>query len=190
MLARGGASFDALDLIAVGLGPGSFTGLRIGLATAKAIALAHDLPLVGLSSLAAMAWQERGRFPGLLCPVLDAKRGEIYGALYRVARGKLERVEAEFVAPPDQVAARAARREGPTAVFGNLEPDQAGDLERAAAGGCTVHPERIFPRAGAVAQLGRLRQQSHGPDDLASLRPLYVRKSYAEERFDIDLGLR
>jgi tRNA threonylcarbamoyladenosine biosynthesis protein TsaB len=83
VLSKAERQFDELDLVAVGLGPGSFTALRISLATAKAIALARNLPLIGVSSLQAMAWQKRNRLTGLVCPMLDAKREEIYGALYR-----------------------------------------------------------------------------------------------------------
>jgi len=179
-----------VDLVAVGLGPGFFTALRIGLATAKAFALAHDLPLIGVSSLAAAAWQERQRFQGLLCPAFDAKRGDLYAAVYRAGPDSLEQVEPEFVAQPERVVAQLARRGESVTIFGQLDPDQAAKVEEASAGACALHAEPIFPHAFSVAQLGRRRFESDGPDDLASLRPRYLRKSYAEERSDLDLGLR
>ena len=190
LLARSETAFGRLDLIAVGLGPGSFTSLRIGLATAKAFALAHDLPLVGISSLAAAAWQGKRRFQGLLCPAFDAKRGDLYAAVYRAGPDALERIEPEFVAEPERLVAQLARRGEPATIFGRLDPDQADRVAKAVPGSCALHSEAIFPHALAVAQLGRLRFKADGPDDLASLRPLYLRKSYAEEHFDIDLGLR
>jgi len=190
LIARSGATFGRLHLIAVGLGPGSFTSLRIGLATAKAFALAHDLPLIGLSSLAAAAWQERQRFQGLLCPAFDARRGDLYAAVYRSGPDSLEQVESEFVAQPERVVAQLTRRGEPATIFGRFDPDQAAKVEEAGAGACALHAEPIFPHALAVAQLGRRRCESDGPDDLAALRPIYLRKSYAEEHFDIDLGLR
>lgn len=73
-----GVSGRALDAIAVGAGPGSFTGLRIGMATAKGIAFAAKKPLWAVSSLAALAW---GR-PGLVAAVLDARRGEVFAGVY------------------------------------------------------------------------------------------------------------
>ena len=76
---RAGISFRDLDAIAVGLGPGTFTGLRIGVATARALAKANDLPLRGVSSLAALA---AGLDEGPRLPLIDAKRGEVYGALF------------------------------------------------------------------------------------------------------------
>lgn len=186
MFAKAGARFDTLDLIAVGLGPGSFTALRIGLATAKGIALAHGLPLVGVSSLAAMAWQMRGHLPGLLCPVLDARRGDLYAAIYRPLPDRIEPVEPEFVAKPAQIADKLRRQQEPVTVLGQLAPEQADDLRAAA----SIHPDPVFPDALAIAQLGRRRFLTSGADDLPSLRPVYIRMSYAEEHFDIDLGLR
>ena len=186
MFAKAGVSFADLDLVAVGLGPGSFTSLRIGLATAKGIALAHDLPLVGVSSLAAMAWQMKGLLPGLLCPVTDARRGDLYAAVYRSLLDGLEVVKPEFVAKPAHIAELLGQLGGPVSVFGMLALEQADELRAAA----TIHPEPVFPEAPAVARLGRRRFLASGSDDLATLRPIYVRMSYAEEHFDIDLGLR
>jgi tRNA threonylcarbamoyladenosine biosynthesis protein TsaB len=73
-------SLDEVQAIAVGLGPGSFTGLRVGLAAAKALAYARKLPLAGASSLRALAL---GAGPGLICPALEARKGELFIALYR-----------------------------------------------------------------------------------------------------------
>jgi tRNA threonylcarbamoyladenosine biosynthesis protein TsaB len=180
-----------IDLVAVGLGPGSFTALRIGLATAKAIALAWDLPLVGVSSLAAMAWQMRRRLAGLVCPLLDAKRGECYGALYSTTPDRVDPIVPEFVAPVGGLTERLPPGEEPVTVFGQLDTD-AISAAASALGTRAKHwpQEPVYPDALAVAELGRLRFAAEGGDDIVSLRPIYVRKSYAEERLDLDLGLR
>jgi tRNA threonylcarbamoyladenosine biosynthesis protein TsaB len=73
-------SLDEVQAIAVGVGPGSFTGLRVGLAAAKALAYARKLPLAGASSLRALAL---GAGPGLICPALEARKGELFVSLYR-----------------------------------------------------------------------------------------------------------
>jgi tRNA threonylcarbamoyladenosine biosynthesis protein TsaB len=187
VLGRGGVSFQDLDLVAVGLGPGSFTSLRIGLATAKAFAIAHDTPLVGASSLAAMAWQERRRLGGLVCPVLDARRGDLYAGLYRVEGESIERVESEIVGKPEAVIGMLGARGREVTVFGQLSREQAEAFE---AVGVRTEGETIYPSARAVAELGRARYEAEGGYDVAALRPIYLRKSYAEERFGIDLGLR
>ena len=79
VMKRAGVGFGDLDAIAVGLGPGTFTGLRIGVATARGLAKANGLPLRGVSSLAALA---AGMPEGERLPLIDAKRGEVYGALF------------------------------------------------------------------------------------------------------------
>jgi tRNA threonylcarbamoyladenosine biosynthesis protein TsaB len=190
LVERGDADFGEIDLIAVGLGPGSFTSLRIGLATAKAIAHSRDVPLVGISSLAAMAWQVRRRFSGLLCPVLDARRGDLYAAGYQVADGAMHQLQSEVAAKPQALAAALRQHGYPITFFGEMAPDQARALEDLCPKDWKVVRDTVRPDAPCIAELGRLRFESDGGDDLASLRPIYVRMSYAEERFDIDLGLR
>jgi tRNA threonylcarbamoyl adenosine modification protein YeaZ len=81
-LAEAGWQASALDRISVGIGPGSFTGLRVGVALAKGIAEGLERPLIGVSSLAAMALGAPADLSGMRCPVLDARRGELFFALY------------------------------------------------------------------------------------------------------------
>ena len=92
-----------LDAIAVGAGPGSFTGLRIGMATAKGIAFAARRPLWAVSSLAALAWRARREDADAVVAVLDARRGEIYAGCF--ARDSLAPLGAERVMPPGELAA-------------------------------------------------------------------------------------
>jgi tRNA threonylcarbamoyladenosine biosynthesis protein TsaB len=98
-MTRAGVGWADLDAIAVGVGPGTFTGLRIGIATARALASANDLPLRPVSSLAALA---AGVEAPLRLPLIDAKRGELFGALYD-EDGELW---APFAAPPDELIER------------------------------------------------------------------------------------
>src|SRR5262245_52075822 len=86
-LAAAGVGLRQLDLLAVSIGPGSFTGLRIGLSVAKGLALATGLPVVGVPTLEAYALHVGPR-PGLICPVLDARKGEVYGAVFRWQGGE------------------------------------------------------------------------------------------------------
>ena len=96
---RAGVALDRLDAIAVGSGPGTFTGLRIGIATARALAGALAVPLHAVSSLAALA---AGIESELRLPVIDARRGEVFAALFRGD----EEVLAPFVAAPEEVVPR------------------------------------------------------------------------------------
>jgi tRNA threonylcarbamoyladenosine biosynthesis protein TsaB len=100
---RAQLDWDALDAIAVGVGPGTFTGLRIGTATARALAHARGIPLRPVSSLAALA---AGIDAPLKLPLIDAKRGELFAALYE---GDSE-LEPPFVAQPEGVVERLGKR--------------------------------------------------------------------------------
>ena len=139
VLELGGLDWPEVDAIAVGVGPGTFTGLRIGVATARALSHAHGAALRPISSLAALA---AGIDEELRLPVLDAKRGEVFAALYR----DREELWPALAAPPGEVAARL-RAEG-------ASPLAAGDGSvrfRSAleAGGARVAPE------GSVAHVVR-----------------------------------
>jgi tRNA threonylcarbamoyladenosine biosynthesis protein TsaB len=100
VMERGGVGFDGLEAIAVGVGPGTFTGLRIGITTARTLASATGLALRPVSSLAALAEGIDGE---LRLPLIDARRGEVFGALHD-AGGEL--VWPPFVAAPEQLAER------------------------------------------------------------------------------------
>ncbi|WP_157019270.1 tRNA (adenosine(37)-N6)-threonylcarbamoyltransferase complex dimerization subunit type 1 TsaB [Mesorhizobium xinjiangense] len=82
-LEQSGLTYGDLDAIAVSVGPGSFTGIRIGVAAARGLALAQDIPCAGVTTLEALAFEAQNAFPGRsVLPVLDAKREEIYAALH------------------------------------------------------------------------------------------------------------
>jgi tRNA threonylcarbamoyladenosine biosynthesis protein TsaB len=98
-MARAGVGWHELDAIAVGVGPGTFTGLRIGIATARALASANGLPLRRVSSLAALA---AGIDARLRLPLIDARRGELFGALHE----RDEQLWPPFAAAPEQLIER------------------------------------------------------------------------------------
>lgn len=87
MLKNAGMTLKEIDLIAVAVGPGSFTGLRIGVSAAKGLAWSLDKPCAGVSTLEAMAWQMTG-MNGVICAVMDARRQQVYNALFDLRDGK------------------------------------------------------------------------------------------------------
>ena len=175
MLARLGLTPGSIQGLAVSCGPGGFTGLRVGIATAAAWARAREVPVLGVGTLEALA-----RVPGvdgLVFPVLDAHRGEVAGALYRVGRdGGAECLAPPLVGPPDVVAAEAARHPGPVLVVGDgLTRHGAAILAALGARARAAGPD-LHPRAAAVGlvALPRLaRGERTGPE---ALRPLYGRR--------------
>lgn len=102
VLGRAGIGYGDLDVVAVGVGPGAFTGLRIGIATARALSGAHGIALGAVSSLAALAL---GIEEPVALPLIDARRGELFAAVYA---GEEERIAA-FAADPEGVADRVRK---------------------------------------------------------------------------------
>ena len=91
LLKNAGTEIKQIDCFAVAQGPGSFTGIRIGIATVKGLAWAADKPCIGVSTLAAMAWNGVAA-GGLICAVMDARRSEVYNALFRIEDGRSVRL--------------------------------------------------------------------------------------------------
>jgi len=177
VLRAAGLGLSDLDLLAVSIGPGSFTGLRIGLSVAKGLALATGLPIVGVPTLEAYA-RHVGPRPGLLCPVLDARKGEVYAAAFGWQDG-----EPVCVAPPAALAPErfAATLRPPCTLVGD-GVDAYRDLWRRELGpDAELIPfASLSPSGAVVAGLGIARSAALGGDDLAGLEPSYCRQSEAE----------
>ena len=117
LLDRSGTSFDQLERIAVGIGPGTFTGLRIGIATARALSQALGVPLVGVSTLESLAVHVEHAYPRVqdgpdaVVSVLDARRGEVFAAAWSLARGGRAPLFGVRALTPTELAGLLARTE-------------------------------------------------------------------------------
>jgi len=171
-----GLGLSDLELLAVSIGPGSFTGLRIGLSVVKGLALATGLPVVGVPTLEAYA-HAAGARAGVICPVLDARKGEVYAAAFRWQDGA-----PQCIAPPTAIApARlAARLQGPCTLIGD-GVDAYGALWRRALGPTAeLVPFAELPPSGAVVARRGGARAAVATDDVATLEPQYCRASEAE----------
>lgn len=191
---RIGARSSEIELIAVSIGPGSFTGLRVGLATAQGLALGLGAPLAGvgtLGALAAAAIADGGPIGAddLLCACLDARRGEVYAALYRFSQswpGVERRSEEAAYAPAELIACLrsaigATRGVGEIVFVGDgAERYRAEIVAALSATANRVSFRATSPSAAIVAQLGWERFRDHGPDAPAAMVPRYARASEAE----------
>lgn len=172
MLGRQRVLPSELRGIAVALGPGSFTGLRIGLSVAKGLALALDIPLVGIPTLDALVYAQ-GRRRGPVCAVLQAGRGRICAAFYRRRRGQWQRQGDYRLTILDGLCAEIETR---TFFCGEIDA-QAAELLRKRLGERAVvaSPASSLRRAGYLAELGWQRLKRGEVDDPATLSPIYLR---------------
>ena len=174
-----GKKTSDVNLIAVSNGPGSFTGVRIGVSVAKGIAFADDLPCIAVSTLEAMA-SSLGIYDGYICPVMDARRSQVYNALFEVNLGQITRIREDRAISLQDLAEDVKILEKPIFLVGdgsNLCYNTL--LERVP--NLVLPPEhRIHQRAVGVGLIAA-RQASAGiPGDAASLTPNYLRLSQAE----------
>ena len=187
VLKWGDITADELDGCAVGIGPGSFTGIRIGIATIKSLCYALDKPIIGVSTLEAIAYNLRWT-EGLICPILDARRNESYGAIFR-GGDEWQRLTDDWCLPIEGFLAEIETRRSllPESENGRerlLQCTFVGDgLEtyadavRTALGEKIRFADAIFnaPRGATVAHLGAQRLQNGDSDNYWTLVPNYVR---------------
>jgi len=166
-----------LSAIAVGIGPGSFTGLRVGLSYAKGLAVGAKTPIVGIPSLDAIALcgstSPLAHIGVKICPVLDARKGEVYTSLYEVVADALEKMVGDLVVPLDEFASRIA---GEVLFVGESNAADAMAYAGKNGGRAIVVGMAGFSLRGSfVAALGAARVARDEVDEVATLEPLYVR---------------
>lgn len=164
-----------LDGIAVSLGPGSFTGLRIGIATAKGLAQGLNIPIVGIPTLDGLAFN-LFHYKDLICPILDARKGEVYCALYR----NRKRLTKHMACEPDELLKKIALRvkgQGSRAIFLGDGIEVYGDLIKKKLGKKAVFAPkaRRLPSASSIAELGLRKLRGKKKSELSTLKPIYVR---------------
>lgn len=172
-----GRTIQEVSLIAVSQGPGNFTGLRLGLSTAKGLALAVGCPVIAVNTLDALA--ANFSFTNLpVCPVIDAKKNEVYAAFYHCREAAGQLVGDYLLLSP---AALAARILEPTLITGpglerysSLFREELGDLA------VFPPPELCHVRASVLARLGRQEFTAGRIPDLDKLTPFYLRPADAE----------
>lgn len=167
-----GFMLNQLDAVAVAMGPGSYTGLRIGVSTAKGLCFALDKPLVAVNTLAAMAEQIRGFYPAetLLCPMIDARRMEVYCAFYDTAGEERIPTKAEII---DEHSFTDQLGHQPVVFFGDGAAKCQAVLEQ--------QPNAVFPgqvvvpSARTIGKLATALFTAGQVDNPATFEPFYLK---------------
>jgi tRNA threonylcarbamoyladenosine biosynthesis protein TsaB len=176
-----GCSSDLHDLqgIAVGLGPGSFTGLRIALSTAKGLAFSLGIPMVGVSTLEAMA-SAVPYWPENICPLIDARGGYAYGAVYR--QEMPDRLKPVIEQDVRELAAWLELLSATTLFLGSGAVAYREAIVSALGHSAHFAPqEAMHPRAAIVARLGLQRLLEGQADEPDAMEPLYMGRSQAAQ---------
>ena len=178
-----GLSLGDVDAFAVAVGPGSFTGLRIGIASVEGLAFGTGRPVVGVSTIEATAYRYRSR-GGLVAPFLDARREEVFGALFRTDGGTFSTIVAPVCERPEDFLARLARvarvpRE--TILFAGGGLELYGAVVREVLGDLAELAEPVLDLAEEVGRIGRKRLEEGEAAPLGSLRAEYMRASDGEK---------
>ncbi len=180
--AAGGVALDAIAAVCVGIGPGLFTGLRVGVTTAKVLAQALRIPVVGVPTLDLVAFPLR-HATRLVVPTIDARRGEVFYALYRGVPGGLQRVSDYAVGSPQELAGELAALGDDVLIAGDgalLYRAEFDELEHVELAG----PAAAWPRAAALLELAAPRVEREEFCAPWELEPLYLRASDAEIQWD------
>ncbi|MCP5005346.1 MAG: tRNA (adenosine(37)-N6)-threonylcarbamoyltransferase complex dimerization subunit type 1 TsaB, partial [Planctomycetes bacterium] len=170
---------DDINLIAVSIGPGSYTGLRVGITCAKTLAYSLDIPVIGVPTLDVLAENVEGSVK-TFCPVIDARRMCVYASIYERDSGMQKRVTDFLLIPPNDLLNILPEH---TLIFGDaITPYKEIFTKKK----LTIsHDVSGVASALIVAQLGLKRYEQGERSEMEALEPLYLRKSEAEERLDI-----
>jgi len=173
MMAAAQLTPDQLTGVVVALGPGAFSGLRVGLATAKALAVTLGIPIVGIPTLEALAYQH-GSLTMPVRPLLDAGRGQFATCLYAIVRNRWVQMEDPRLASVEDLCLGTQRR---TLFCGEIPPDAAAEIRQRLDGMVIIAPPAAaVRRAGYLAELGWHRLRTGQTDDPATLQAIYLHR--------------
>ncbi len=177
-LSLAGVELSSIARLVVSVGPGSFTGLRIGLATVKGLGHALRLPVIPISTLEALAWQQPHTAEPLVVPLLDARKQQVYAAVYRIGPDDLE-----IIQPPQAIALNdllASLPDQPALFTGEGACIYRAQIVDRLPQARFASPLNNWPRAASLALLAD--QAERAPVEVQQLHPVYIRASSAEQK--------
>jgi tRNA threonylcarbamoyladenosine biosynthesis protein TsaB len=187
-LDQSGLGFRNIGGVAVSLGPGLYTGMRVGVATAKALAQSLSVPIVGMASLDLLAFEVRYT-PKTICATLDARRNEIFHAFYRSSPGGIQRMSEYRISRPEHLAVGLESRPEEVLLIGSGALIYRKEFEDIAVVELATMSQS-FPDARALVELSLPRMYREEYDSLYDLKPLYLRQSAQRIKWDRIQGRR
>ncbi|ORT99451.1 putative molecular chaperone [Anaerovibrio sp. JC8] len=179
VLNMAGVKKDALEAVAVSVGPGSFTGLRIGLAAAKAIAYGLNIPIIGIPTMEGLAWHYP--VPGItVAGFIDAQKGNVYTAHYRWNGDNFDEVKAIEVLSLDDAINICREIYGPVMAVGDMVAKKMTKMESLPENLIIPPKHVLMPRAANIAMAGLKKLAAGQVDSVMDMEPIYIRKSEAE----------
>ncbi|EYE89573.1 glycoprotease [Fervidicella metallireducens AeB] len=182
-------TINDIDAVAVSGGPGSFTGLRIGVAAAKGIAQGGNKKFLGISSLDAIAFQQVG-FEGIICPIMDALRDNVYTAFYTWQNRELYKISDYQALHIDEVMDSLKDRTEKIIFCGDAVELHKGKIIEKLQDRAGFAPfSTRMPRASSIAELAKIRLSKGEVDNIYTYSPIYLRKSQAEREYERKMGV-
>lgn len=175
-----GIELEQIDAIAIAAGPGSFTGLRIGSATAKGIGLALKKPVVSVPTLEGLAYRV-SVFDGIICPLMDARRNQVYTGIYKMDKGNLVCLSEQKAVDIHEIMEELEKYDEKVIFLGDGVEVQRETIEKEFKKEYCFAPIHLSKQsAAAVAVLGDIYFNQGKAEDAAEHKPIYLRKSQAE----------
>lgn len=175
-----GIELEQIDAIAIAAGPGSFTGLRIGSATAKGIGLALKKPVVSVPTLEGLAYRV-SVFDGIICPIMDARRNQVYTGIYKMYKGNLVCLSEQKAVDIHEIMEELEKYDEKVIFLGDGVEVQRETIEKEFKKEYCFAPIHLSKQsAAAVAVLGDIYFNQGKAEDAAEHKPIYLRKSQAE----------
>jgi len=169
-----------IDAIAIAAGPGSFTGLRIGSATAKGLGLALKKPLISISTIEGLAYNLY-HTNGLICPIMDARRNQVYTGIYRFHGDEMKEIISPCAISIEELIEMLKGFDEEISFIGDGIPVHQDKLNQALQGRCFYAPAHLArQRAGAIASLGEKYFEQGKIENAMEHKPDYLRLSQAE----------
>lgn len=187
LLKNTGTDIKSIDGFVVSKGPGSFTGLRIGMATIKGLCQGTDKPFISLSTLDALAYN-LAYTDGLICPILDALRNNVYTAVYKFTDNKLQRLSDYMAISIDELITLLQEKNTAVTFIGDAIPKFKEKLNEELEKVKYAPKHLNLVKASALGELGMELLKEGKYEDLYTSAPIYLRKSQAEREYENRTG--